>query len=303
MTQSSIQSHFHKSVLVKEVLTGLAPQEGFRYIDATLGGGGHTESLVGRGAAVLGIDQDTDALEYAQARLNTFCTEHGIPQGRVQIKHGNFSDMKSIAREADFENVDGVLFDLGVSTYQIKQSGRGFSFAREEPLDMRMNQDSESMSALDILKSYSEDELYEIFAVYGEEQLARPIARAIIHARTRNLLENSRQLAELISSVYAREHRGSMIHPATKAFQAIRIAVNAELTILPQALHDAITLLKSGGRIAVISFHSLEDRIVKRTFQKESLMLINKKPIVADNNEVLDNPASRSAKLRIAQKL
>lgn len=293
-----MNSEFHKSVLIQEILEGLQVDSGKRFIDATVGGGGHATEIIQRGAQILGIDQDTAAITES-----TKCLSGIDPSGEQwKLVHGNFSDIRRIAHVEKFEAVDGVLFDLGVSTYQIKKSGRGFTFEKEEKLDMRMNEKENRYSAYDVVNAVSERELYEIFAQFGEEERAWPIARAIVRARSIKPIQTTTALQKIIAGVY-KTKRIHGVNPATKVFQAIRIAVNQELAVLKKAIPDSFTLVKKGGRIAVISFHSLEDRIVKQLFKQSSMHIVTKKPIRPSQKEIYANPKARSARLRIAQKI
>ncbi len=289
---------FHKPVLLREVLDSLEPSKGKRYIDATLGGGGHAKAIVEKDGIVLGIDQDPDALEFVEENF-----AEDIAGSKLKVARGNFADIKKIAEENEFVNIDGVLFDLGVSSYQLDRSGRGFSFRRQEPLDMRMSLDGSSLTAKIIVNTYGESELYELFSK-GEEPNAKAVARAIIEARHIKPIETSDELGRIISGVGKSQ---GLIHPATRVFQALRMTVNREPESLRQGLEGAFDILKSGGKVSVISFHSLEDRIVKLYFLKLERMhlarVVNKKPVIAGNDEVDENRRSRSAKLRTIIKL
>ena len=273
---------YHIPVLLREVLEALNVKPGNKYIDCTYGGGGHSKVIKEAGGIVLGIDQDLEA--HAQV-------------------HENFAHLKKIAEKAGFEKVAGILFDLGVSSHQLETDYRGFSFnsprgeaGKAAPLDMRMDQTNQTVTALDLIKAGSEKELAKIFKEFGEENFAGPIAREIKKSK----IETTDDLAKAILRV---RHTKDRTHPATRVFQALRIAVNDEIASLEVALPQAVDLLESGGRLAVISFHSLEDRIVKN-FMKDNknLKVITDKPIMASEKEVLENPRSRSGKLRIAWK-
>ncbi len=304
-----MEASLHEPVLYKETLQGLAPHPGGTYIDCTLGGGGHAAGILELSSPdgrLLGIDADPDALERARVRL--------LPFGdRATLRHGNFSRLMEIAAEAGFTQVDGILLDLGLSSDQLAAQGRGFSFQRDEPLDMRFSPD-QPVTASDLVNSLSERELADLIRRYGEEPRARRIARAIVKARP---VQTTGQLADIILHLTGR--RGKL-HPATRTFQALRIAVNEELAALEAALPQAVELLKPGGRLAVITFHSLEDRIVKQFMRRAAqgcdgrpecggviespiLKLINRKVIKPTEEEIEKNPRSRSAKLRIAEKL
>jgi len=279
---------FHQPVLLKEVLEYLDVQPGKKYVDATVGGGGHTAAILRRGGVVLGIDTDPEAVRFARKRL----------AAEFSIVRGNFKDIEKIAKENGFYPVAGVLYDLGLSSYQLEHSGRGFSFLKDEPLDMRADPDL-GITAADLVNGLSRDELSRLFQKYGEEKYARRIADAVVRARRVAPFKTSKQLANLVQKVVRRRGR---IHPATKVFQALRIAVNDELENLKSSLPRAFGLLKQNGRLVVISFHSLEDRIVKN-FMKEversgQGKILTKKPITPSKEELERNPRARSAKLR-----
>lgn len=262
----------HTPVLVDEVLQGLDVREGKRYIDATYGFGGHSREIEKRGGVVLGIDADADA----------------------DAIHGNFRDIEKIASVNGFNEVDGVLFDLGVSSHQLDTPERGFSFRfPNAPLDLRMDP-SQGTPAAQYIRRLSEEELYEVLARFGEEELARPFARAICSARRVNPIRTTGDLASVI---------GRSEKAKARVFQALRIAVNDELAALKEGLAGAVRLLTSNGRLAVISYHSLEDRIVKREIERPGLRPVNKRPITPSEEEKQENPRSRSAKLRIAEKI
>jgi len=300
----------HIPVLLQPILDYLLPAE--RIIDGTLGAGGHTAALLEHGAGeVLGLDVDLMALDIARGRLAPFgeC---------AHIVHASYATMREQARRLGWEGVDGILLDLGVSSMQLDVPERGFAFMHEGPLDMRFDPNSGQPSAADIVNTWDEAELADLFYKYGEDSRGRKLARAVVAGRP---YRTTRDLAGVIEKAIPRR-KGDKIHPATRAFQALRIAVNNELGVIEQALPEAIKLLRSGGRLAVISFHSLEDRIVKQTFKLEStdcicppktpvcvcghkagVKLLTKKPIVADETEIARNPRSRSAKLRVVEKL
>jgi 16S rRNA (cytosine1402-N4)-methyltransferase len=262
------------------------------YVDCTLGGGGHSEYFLEKyeKIKIIGIDQDNDALKYASERLEKY-------NGRISFVKGNFKDIGSLITQ----QVSGFLLDLGISSWQVDELGRGFSF-RSENLDMRMDT-ANPVSAENLINEMPEDELADIFYNYGEERRSRQIAKAIVEARAKNRITSSIILAELVGRV--KKFRGK-IHPATQVFQALRIAVNCELDNLKEALNVMPSLLLPGGRIVVMSYHSLEDRIVKQAFKSmdaENLMnIITKKVVIAQREEQKSNPRSRSAKLRCAVK-
>ena len=299
----------HIPVLSKEVLEYLAPKRDGVYIDATLGGGGHTESIVsclGKRGRIIAIDRDRFAIETAKRRLGKY-------GDKIVYVQANFSDLDEILEKVKIKKVDGVLFDLGVSSYQLKSPERGFSFNKRYNafLDMRMDT-SQELRAFDVVNEYPEKRLREILYKLGEEPFARRIARQIVSARKAKPIRTTRQLLEIISRsipAYYRFRRKS--HWATNVFRAIRMEVNQELPSIKRALPLAIRALKKKGRLVVISFHSLEDRIVKKTFREMSfpqdnkpvVKILTKKPIRPSPEEVSMNPRSESAKLRAVEKL
>lgn len=288
----------HIPVLLNEAVESLEVGVGKKYIDGTLGGGGHTKDILEHGGIVMGIDQDEDALESVK---QTHSAE--IQTGKLKVVKGNFSNIVSLATENGFEKVDGILLDIGVSSYQIDASGRGFSIRRDEELDMRMDMSS-SLTAKEVVNTYAIEHLTEIFYLYGEEHNARKIAQAIGDIRKRNPITTTKELAGIIERL---PHKSEAIHPATRVFQAIRIEVNDELGALKKAIIDGISLLLPQGRMVVISFHSLEDRIVKQTFEKlkrEGMgTVVTKKPLTATFEEIEKNKRSRSAKMRVFEKI
>ncbi len=284
---------WHEPVMVAEVLRFLTPGPGKLIVDATVGTGGHAEAILERGARLIGIDRDPSALDLARRRLARF-------EGRCRLVQGNFRDLEGILAGLDAGPVDGVLFDLGVSSAQLGDAGRGFSFLKEGPLDMRMDP-SQPLTAHEIVNRWPEWEIARILREYGEERYARRIARAIVRARP---IETTTELAEVVARCYPPgRHR---IHPATRTFQALRIAVNDELSALREGLLAAIRALRPGGTVVTISFHSLEDRIVKRTLRQRwiagEVEILTKKPLVPSAEEVARNPRARSAKLRAARR-
>ena len=301
---------FHTPVLLKEVIHGLNIRPDGKYIDATIGGGGHAVEIIRGGGRVLGIDWDKDAIEYVRTN-----NEDRITKKELVLVRGNFSNIAKIARARRFENVDGVLFDLGVSSYQIERSGRGFSFLRDEPLDMRMDPTTASgqasLTAYEIVNKWSKDELYNIFSKFGEEKNARAISDGIVRARQVKPIETSRELAEIIAGIVRTGgrpfDRTQGKNPATRGFQALRIVVNSEIDNLKMGVEGAFEIIAPGARLAVISFHSLEDRAVKLFFirlaQEGRVRIINKKPIIASEEEIRANRRARSAKLRIIEKI
>ncbi len=289
----------HEPVLVREVVEGLALRTGQIAVDLTAGSGGHAERLleaVGSRGQLVAMDRDPEAIERCRERLRE--TRNG-----VHLKKASFSELGEVLSKLKLEKVHAILMDLGLSREQLELTGRGFSFMREGPLDMRMDPEL-PFSAADVVRDLAEEELADIFWHYGEERFSRRIARRIVRERQNNPITTTKRLADVVTSAIGR--RGK-IHPATKVFQALRIHVNDELKQIETVLPMAVDKLYSGGRLAVIAYHSLEDRIVKHFFkqQKESnkISWINKKPIVPERSEIERNPSARSAKLRIVERL
>ncbi|MEE8346270.1 MAG: 16S rRNA (cytosine(1402)-N(4))-methyltransferase RsmH [Dehalococcoidia bacterium] len=306
------ETQFHAPVMADEALHHLAVKPGGRYVDCTVGGAGHSLAILedaAPGGLLLGIDADADALQIARDRLKPFADA-------ALLIHSNFRDLAAVCREADFVPVHGVLFDLGVSSIQLSSQGRGFSFQVEAPLDMRFSE-SQSVTADEIVNSYGERELADLIWRFGEEPASRRIARAIVGARP---VATTTELAAVISrAIGGGRHR---IHPATRTFQALRIAVNDELDALASALQQAVEVLGQGGRLVVIAFHSLEDRIVKQFIRREcrdcicppeaptcvcghraTLRGVTKGALRPSDEEIAANRRSRSARLRAAEKL
>lgn len=290
---------YHTSVLLQEVVELLNIESGKKYIDATLGGGGHTGEILKRGGKVLGIDTDQEALDYVKENLKS-----QISNLKLKIAKGNFREIEKIAKENGFDKVSGIIFDLGVSGHQFDTAERGFSFQKEGPLDMRMDRDIK-IRAKDIVNILTKGELCELFTKFGEEGFANNIANSIINARKIKQIGTTGELSEIIG----RSVPGKMkIIAEARIFQALRIAVNDELNNLKIALPKAFNyLLEKAGKIAVISFHSLEDRIVKKQFieweEKGKGLILTKKPIAPSMEEVERNNRSRSAKMRVIQKV
>lgn len=285
------QEFHHISVLSQELIAGLNIQAGGHYLDVTLGGGGHTRLILETNpeTKVTAIDRDQSALEAAKISLAPYL------ETRLNLWWGNFADYQP----PDW-GFDGIIADLGVSSPQFDQSERGFSFRQTAALDMRMDR-CQSLTAADIINYWEEKELADLFYEYGEERLSRPIARSIVQKRP---FTTTTDLAEAIARAVPASYRYGRIHPATRVFQALRIAVNQELESLQQLLKQAPQWLKSDGIIAIISFHSLEDRLIKYGFREHPLLkVITKKPIIPSREEQVKNPRSRSAKLRIAQRI
>jgi 16S rRNA (cytosine1402-N4)-methyltransferase len=287
----------HLPVLVREVTTLLSPQESGTYIDATVGLGGHSEEIlkmIGQNGRVVGIDRDAEALKITSERLR---------DNRLLLKQGRFSEIEDLLRSEGISEADGILFDLGVSMMHLKEPSRGFSFQSDERLDMRMERTQE-FSAWDVIRTYPEKDLIRILKEYGEEYRAVRIARAIVNYRGTKSVDTCSELADIISRAIGR--RGKT-HPATKTFQALRIEVNREMEELREGLTASLKILKKGGRLCVISYHSLEDRIVKNFIRDNAkygvLRALVKKPLSPDIQEIRENPSSRSAKLRGAERL
>ena len=296
----------HRPVLLEEVLQHLAVGSGRRFVDATLDGGGHATALLQRAAPearVLGIDRDPELITQVRGTLAT-----EVDSGRLLLASGSFQALTRIVCARRFEPVDGILFDLGLSSYHLDVSGRGFSFMRGETLDMRFDPSDDSLeTARDILRTRSVDELAAIFRDFGEERFAGRIAGRIIVERERTPITTTTQLLDLIAEALPARVRWRAARSAARIFQALRIAVNDELEAISEALPQAVSLLAPGGRLVVIAFHSLEDRIVKQFFVAERdagrLRILTKRPLRASEEEVEANPRSASAKLRVAEKV
>ena len=311
------QNPQHIPVLLNEIIDMLSPESEGIYIDGTIGLGGHTSAILDASipnGRVIGIDLDPYALELTSDRL-------GDRNNRLTLVHGNFRDLDQILTQNSVSAVDGILLDLGVSSMQLNTPDRGFSFLSSGQLDMRMNP-NQRVSALKIVNETKTEQLANIIYEFGEERWSRRIARAIERVRKTSKITTTQQLAETISAAIPRKKRYQRIHPATRTFQALRIAVNQELESLDIVLNHAITALKSGGKLCVISFHSLEDRIVKRRFRELAkpsndlnpqlahqklipppIEIVTKRPITASEEEISKNPRARSAKLRVCTKI
>ncbi len=277
---------FHHPVMLKEVLEGLAVRKGKKYIDATIGGGGHAGEIIKNGGILLGIDQDQEALDFVK---------------NGNLVYGNFRDIEKIAQENGFDEVDGILFDLGVSSHQLDTPGRGFSFRfPDAPLDLRMDP-GQGIPASEKIRHLSREELYEIFATYGEEKLARSIADAFVRARGIRAVTTVGEVVRIVERIVT--GRSERISTLARVFQALRIAVNDELGALKEGILGGGRLLTSGGRMVVLSYHSLEDRIIKLAMMRPPLVPIIKKAVVATREEITHNPRGRSAKLRVAEKI
>ena len=306
----------HRSVLLQECMEGLAIRPDGIYVDGTAGGGGHSAEIASRlnEGRLIAIDQDEDAIRAASARLSPFGE-------RATVVRSNFRHVASVCRELGIEEIDGLLLDLGVSSYQLDTPERGFSYQADSPLDMRMDK-RRILDAYRVVNEYSEEKLKKILYEYGEERFAPAIAAAIVRERAKAPIETTAQLSNLIKYSMPPAAREGGHHPAKRSFQAIRIEVNGELDVIEPAIRDAVSMLRKGGRIAIITFHSLEDRIVKQTFadlargctcpkdfpicvcgNRPQVKVVTKKPILPGAEELEENPRSRSAKLRVAQKL
>ena len=306
----------HVSVLLNECLEGLNIKENGIYVDGTLGGAGHSSEILKRlskEGRLIGIDQDTDALKAAKERLKDY--------SNVTFVHSNFSNIENVLNNLNIDGVDGILMDLGVSSYQLDEGERGFSYMKDAPLDMRMNREND-FSAYNVVNEYSEEDLYRIIRDYGEEKFAKRIASFIVENRQEKNIETTLELVEIIKNAIPAKARREGPHPAKRTFQAIRIEVNSELSILNKTIEDGVEKLNKGGRMAIITFHSLEDRIVKNKFrdlavscrcpkefpvcvcgEKAKVKIISRKAIEPTKEEVEITPRSRSAKLRVIEKL
>lgn len=304
----------HYTVMLNEAVDALECEPGKIYVDATLGGGGHSELILKRiqpDGRLISFDIDSDAINAAQNRLKDY--------RNLTIVKSSYTNIKKVLQEHGISEITGgVVFDLGASFHQLTKQERGFSFMKDAPLDMRFDQDSD-FTAYDIVNGYSEDDLVRIISEYGEERFTKRIVRNILEYRNKKNIETTCELAEIIKNSVPKTKE--KIHPATRTFQAIRIEVNQELQNIKNTLNEVLTLLSVGGIISVISFHSLEDRLVKQCFKYYSskcrckpnepickckppmLELVNKKPITATQSEIIENPPSRSAKLRVARKI
>jgi len=289
----------HVPVLASEVIEALGVAPGKRFIDATLGAGGHTGELVKRGATVLAIDQDKDALALATHHLKDRVPT-AFEEGRIIIRHGNFSDIGEIAKEEGWDSVDGILFDLGISSMQLDHPERGISYRfTDAPLDMRMDTSSGDTAA-QLVNQASREELYDIISEFGEEELAGKLADATVRARSVSVIETVGDLVSAVAAVVPNEEARNRV--LARVFQALRIAVNDELGVLKRGLESAFMVLKPGGRLVVISFHSLEDRIVKLFMRRRGLTMLKKHVVTPGTEELTQNKRSRSAKLRVAEK-
>lgn len=306
----------HKSVLLSECIENLNIRKDKIYVDGTLGGGGHSyeilKKLDGTGKLIC-IDRDKDAIKAAKEKLSKFTN--------FETVHDNHANILEILKSLNIEGVDGILLDLGVSSYQLDEASRGFSYMQDSKLDMRMNRE-DSLSAYDVVNEYSEERLARIFFDYGEERYSKSIAKNIVKNREEKKIETTLELVEIIKKSMPTRALNEKQHPAKRVFQAIRIEVNEELTKLKQAVMDSAIALNDGGRLAIITFHSLEDKIVKHAYEelvgkctcpsnfpvcvcgfKSYGKIVNKKPIVSEEEELKENPRARSAKLRVFEKV
>ncbi len=313
-----VNDTLHRPVMVEEVVGHLVQDPEGVYIDGTLGGGGHAEAILKRLSSkgkVIGIDWDEDAIEVARRRLSAYQSR------QLFIVRANFVEMDEVVKDLGVDGVSGILLDLGLSSIHLEKEGRGFSFLRDEPLDMRMDRRN-PLTAARLVNEASEEELARIFVEYGEERWARRIARAICERRRQGRIGTTRELTEIVSSAIPRRYHPKRVHPATKVFQALRIAVNDELKNLRMAIEKGVDLLVRGGRFCIISFHSLEDRVVKEMFRSfergcicppdiprcqcgrvPKLRIVTKRPIRPSPEEVESNPRARSGRLRVAERV
>jgi 16S rRNA (cytosine1402-N4)-methyltransferase len=306
----------HTSVLLNECLSNLNIKENGIYVDGTLGGAGHSSEIIkklSKDGLLIGIDQDTNALDASKLRLKEY--------NNTLFVHSNFMDIKDVLKDLNIKGVDGILLDLGVSSHQLDVPERGFSYMHDAPLDMRMNMNS-AFTARDLINNYSKADITRVIRNYGEERWASRISEFIVLERSKGSIETTFQLVEIIKAAIPAAARREGPHPAKRTFQAIRIEVNKEIEILEEAVKDCIEVLNPGGRVCIITFHSLEDRIVKNVYKtmenpcecpsdfpicvcnkKPQIKIISRKPIVPTEEEIDRNPRSRSAKLRIAEKI
>ena len=301
----------HVTVLKHEMIDGVFRGNGI-YVDLTLGGGGHSAEILKRGGFVVGIDRDEDALHAAEKRLSAI-------SGNFKLVKSNFSDLKAVLQNLGVKKADGIMADLGVSSYQLDTAERGFSYMHDAPLDMRMDK-SAGLSAFDVVNGYSAKELERVIKNYGEERWAKRIAEFIVNTRENKKIETTGELVSVIKAAVPKGARQDGPHPAKRTFQALRIEVNGELKVLEQTVRDAADVLAEGARMGIITFHSLEDRIVKNTFRqlesgctcppefpvcvcggKPTIRIITRKPLLPSEEEISENPRARSAKLRIAE--
>lgn len=288
---------YHEPVLLEETIEALRIEKGGRYIDCTLGDGGHALEILKRGGNVLGVELEAGSLSRGNKRIE----EAGFTDSFVGVK-GNFANIDKIAKENGFEKANGILYDLGYSSTQLKDSELGLSFLGDQPLDMRADKEL-TVTAADLVNALPEKELESLFREYGEEKYAKRFAQAIVNARDLKKLTSTKDLTDVIIDAAPPGYDNKRLHPATRVFQSLRVAVNSELANLKLSLPRAARLLLPGGRMAVIAFHSLEDRVVKRFGSGvQPVRVVNKKPIVPSKKEVQKNPRARSARLRIFER-
>lgn len=307
----------HRPVLLDECMEALHIKANGIYVDGTAGGAGHSSAIasrLGTGGRLISLDQDETAVRVAGERLSVYCD-------RATVVHSNFRNLPAVCRELGISHIDGLLLDLGVSSYQLDTAERGFSYQADAPLDMRMDQEN-PLTARTIVNEYSEEELKRILYEYGEERFSSRIAANIVRAREKAPIETTGELVEIIKHSIPAQARDGGHHPAKRSFQALRIEVNAELDVIAPAIMSAVRMMNPGGRIAIITFHSLEDRIVKQTFatlaqgcicpknfpvcvcgKRPEVRILTRKPILPGERELEENPRSRSAKLRVAEKI
>lgn len=306
----------HYSVMLTETVDGLCIKADGLYVDGTLGGGGHSKEILSRasGVTLIGIDQDSEAIAAAKKRLSEY-------EGRVAFVNDNFRNISTILDRLGIDEIDGMVLDLGVSSYQLDNKDRGFSYMQDAPLDMRMSRDNPK-TAYDVLNNYDEDELSDIFFRFGEEKWSKRIAKFICERRREKPLTTTFELTDVIKAAIPMAARKGVAHPEKRVFQAVRIEVNGELEILKNAVCDIVKRLKKGGRLSVITFHSLEDRIIKQTFlelasgctcpkefpvcvcgKEPEIKIITRKPVLPSKEELEVNSRSKSAKLRVCEKL
>jgi len=297
-----VEQKYHIPVMLSEVLDYLNLGPGEVIVDATIGTGGHSQAILERimpGGKLIGIDRDEESLAVARERLSHY-------SGACEFVYGNFVDLDTILQNLKIKKIDGILFDLGVSSYQLQNPARGFSFQEDGPLDMRLDRNS-YISAYDLINNLNEEEISALLWTFGQERWHNRIARFLVEARQKQAITTTRHLSDIVVKAIPPKYRHYRIHPATRTFQAVRIAVNRELETIGIAISKAIELLDESARICVISFHSLEDRIVKLCFRKFTLegkiKIITPKPLMQTETEISQNLSSRSSKLRVAEKL
>jgi len=297
-----VEQKYHIPVMLDEVIDYLSLAPGKTIVDGTIGTGGHSlriaERILPKGR-LIGIDRDQESLNTAKERMSNF-------GGACEFIYGNFIDLNKILNDLDIDKVDGILLDLGISSVQLSNPERGFSFQNEGPLDMRLDRNS-YISAYDLVNNLNEEELSDLLWIFGQERWHNRIAHYLVKTRENHPISTTQELSEIVVRAVPHRYRHYRIHPATRTFQAVRIAVNRELETLQAAVNKSVELLKEHGRICIISFHSLEDRIVKFSFRdfasKGSIKIITPKPLTPSRSEIIKNPSSRSAKLRVAERL